>query len=68
VGDGVDETDIALLDGLHVNPRVSFEELGRVLDISAVTVARRWRSLVSTGRAWVSLRGRPATAGRRRSV
>jgi DNA-binding Lrp family transcriptional regulator len=54
VGDGVDETDIALLDGLHVNPRVSFEELGRVLDISAVTVARRWRSLVSTGRAWVS--------------
>ena len=50
----VDELDIALLDALHVNPQVSFEELGRVLDISPVTAARRWRRLVSTGRAWVS--------------
>jgi DNA-binding Lrp family transcriptional regulator len=54
VGDGVDELDIALLDALHVNPRASFEELGRVLDVSPVTAARRWRRLVSTGRAWVS--------------
>jgi DNA-binding Lrp family transcriptional regulator len=54
VGDGVDELDVALLDALHVNPLVSFEELGRVLDISPVTAARRWRRLVSTGRAWVS--------------
>jgi DNA-binding Lrp family transcriptional regulator len=54
VGDGVDELDIALLDALHVNPQLSFEELGRALDISPVTAARRWRRLVSTGRAWVS--------------
>jgi DNA-binding Lrp family transcriptional regulator len=54
VGDGVDELDVALLDALHVNPQVSFEELGRVLDVSPVTAARRWRRLVSTGRAWVS--------------
>ena len=52
--DGVDELDIALLDALHVNPQVSFEELGKALDISPVTAARRWRRLVSTGRAWVS--------------
>lgn len=52
--DGVDEVDVALLDALHVNPQVSFEELGKVLDISPVTAARRWRRLVSTGRAWVS--------------
>jgi DNA-binding Lrp family transcriptional regulator len=52
--DGVDELDIALLDALHVNPQISFEELGRVLDVSPVTAARRWRRLVSTGRAWVS--------------
>ena len=51
---GVDEIDIALLDALHVNPQVSFEELGKALDISPVTAARRWRRLVSTGRAWVS--------------
>jgi DNA-binding Lrp family transcriptional regulator len=54
VSDGVDELDVALLDALHVNPQVSFEELGRVLDVSPVTAARRWRRLVSTGRAWVS--------------
>jgi DNA-binding Lrp family transcriptional regulator len=54
VGDGVDELDIALLDALHVNPQASFEELGRVLDVSPVTAARRWHRLVSTGRAWVS--------------
>jgi DNA-binding Lrp family transcriptional regulator len=53
-GEGVDELDIALLDALHVNPQASFEELGRALDISPVTAARRWRRLVSTGRAWVS--------------
>jgi DNA-binding Lrp family transcriptional regulator len=54
VGDGVDELDIALLDALHVNPQISFDELGRVLEVSPVTVARRWRRLVTTGRAWVS--------------
>jgi DNA-binding Lrp family transcriptional regulator len=54
VGDGVDELDIALLDALHLNPLASFEELGTVLDVSPVTAARRWRRLVSTGRAWVS--------------
>ena len=54
VGDGVDELDIALLDALHVNPQASFEELGRALDVSPVTAARRWHRLVSSGRAWVS--------------
>ena len=54
VGDGVDELDLALLDALHVNPQASFEDLGRVLDVSSVTAARRWRRLASTGRAWVS--------------
>jgi DNA-binding Lrp family transcriptional regulator len=54
VGDGVDELDVALLDALHLNPLASFEELGTVLEVSPVTAARRWRRLVSTGRAWVS--------------
>jgi DNA-binding Lrp family transcriptional regulator len=54
VGDGVDELDVALLDALHLNPLASFEELGTVLEVAPVTVARRWRRLVSTGRAWVS--------------
>jgi DNA-binding Lrp family transcriptional regulator len=54
VGDGVDELDIALLDALHLNPLASFEELGALLDVAPVTAGRRWRRLVSTGRAWVS--------------
>lgn len=54
MGDGVDELDVALLDALHLNPLASFEELGTVLEVSPVTAARRWRRLVSTGRAWVS--------------
>jgi DNA-binding Lrp family transcriptional regulator len=54
VTDGVDEIDVALLDALHLNPQATFEELGEVLGVSPVTVARRWRRLVSTGRAWVS--------------
>jgi len=54
VGDGVDELDVALVDALHLNPLASFEELGSVLEVAPVTAARRWRRLVSTGRAWVS--------------
>lgn len=54
MGDGVDELDVALLDALHLNPLASFEDLGTVLEVSPVTAARRWRRLVSTGRAWVS--------------
>ncbi len=50
----MDELDLALLDALHVNPQLNFEELGRTIDVSPVTAARRWRRLVSTGRAWVS--------------
>jgi DNA-binding Lrp family transcriptional regulator len=54
MGDGVDELDIALLDALHLNPLATFEELGTLLDVAPVTAGRRWRRLVSTGRAWVS--------------
>jgi DNA-binding Lrp family transcriptional regulator len=50
----VDEVDLALLDALHVNPRASFERLASALGISAVTAARRWQRLSSTGRVWVS--------------
>ncbi len=50
----VDEVDLALLDALHVNPRASFERLASALGISAVTAARRWQRLASSGRVWVS--------------
>jgi DNA-binding Lrp family transcriptional regulator len=50
----MDELDLSLLDAVHVNPRASFEELARILDISAATALRRWRQLESDGQAWVS--------------
>jgi DNA-binding Lrp family transcriptional regulator len=50
----IDEFDVALLDALHVSPRASFEQLADALEVSAVTVARRWQRLSSSGRAWVS--------------
>jgi DNA-binding Lrp family transcriptional regulator len=56
----LDEVDLALLDALHVNPRARFDELGRVLDVSGPTVARRWRRLADAGKAWVSSAFGPA--------
>jgi DNA-binding Lrp family transcriptional regulator len=50
----IDEVDLALLDGVHVNPRAGFDELGQMLGLSGATVARRWRRLVGAGCAWVS--------------
>lgn len=62
--DGFDEVDVALLDALHVNPRVSFEKLGAALGLSPVTAARRWQRLSESGRAWVcSVLGPRAQAG-----
>jgi DNA-binding Lrp family transcriptional regulator len=51
----LDEDDLALIDALHVSPRATADQLGRVLGLSAVTVARRWRRLVDGGQAWVSV-------------
>ncbi|TGD90680.1 AsnC family transcriptional regulator [Mycolicibacterium sp. CH28] len=50
----IDEVDLALIDAVHVQPRASAEHLGTVLGVSAVTAARRWRSLAESGQAWVS--------------
>lgn len=50
----MDEADVALLDALHTNPRASFERLAATLAVAPVTVARRWRRLYESGRAWVS--------------
>lgn len=56
----VDEDDVALIDALHINPRASFEQLGSTVDMSAVTVGRRWRRLTTSGKAWISSAPGPA--------
>ncbi|MGM0724282.1 MAG: AsnC family transcriptional regulator [Actinomycetota bacterium] len=51
----LDETDLALVDALQVNPRMSWSSLAPVLDLAPITLARRWQRLVDAGSAWVTV-------------
>ncbi|MFE5785727.1 Lrp/AsnC family transcriptional regulator [Rhodococcus erythropolis] len=53
--DVLDETDLALIDALQVNPRSSWLQLGDALGIAPITLARRWERLRNSGAAWVSI-------------
>lgn len=46
------EIDLALIDALQVNPRAPWTAIASVLDIDAVTAARRWRRLHEERLAW----------------
>ncbi|GAA4100685.1 AsnC family transcriptional regulator [Nocardioides kongjuensis] len=46
------EIDLALIDALQVNPRAPWTTIASVLDIDAVTAARRWRRLHEERLAW----------------
>ncbi|WP_460599851.1 AsnC family transcriptional regulator [Flexivirga lutea] len=48
------ESDLALLTAMQCAPRAPWAQLGRATGLSAVTVARHWRALADTGRAWVT--------------
>lgn len=60
------ETDLEIINALQVNPRATWQEVGRVLGLDATTVARRWARLRDDGAAWVScqplFRSEPALA------
>ncbi|MFE3162135.1 Lrp/AsnC family transcriptional regulator [Streptomyces sp. NPDC059224] len=47
------EDELALINALQLRPRASWTELGRVLDVDPVTVARRYHRLAEQGTAWV---------------
>lgn len=51
----LDETDLALVDALQVNPRASWTSLAAVLDLAPISLARRWQQLTDTGSAWVTV-------------
>ncbi len=46
--------DLLLIDALQVAPRASWAAIGEVLDIAAVTAAKRWQRIVDAGLAWVT--------------
>ncbi|WP_405834174.1 Lrp/AsnC family transcriptional regulator [Streptomyces sp. NBC_01176] len=48
------EDELALINGLQLRPRASWAELGRVLEVDPVTVARRFGRLSDQGAAWVA--------------
>lgn len=51
----MNETDLAIVNVLEVQPRIEFTALADVLGMSPATVARRWEALVSSGQAWVTI-------------
>jgi DNA-binding Lrp family transcriptional regulator len=50
----LDETDLALVHALQIEPRASWTLIGRALGTSPVTAARRWDRLTHEGLAWVT--------------
>lgn len=52
--DALDELDLRLLNALQISPRTSWTQLGTVLGVDPVTLARRWERLRSERLAWVT--------------
>jgi DNA-binding Lrp family transcriptional regulator len=50
----LDELDRLLVTALQTAPRANWQQIGRVLDVSASTAARRWERLTDEGLAWSS--------------
>ncbi|MDN5754411.1 MAG: Lrp/AsnC family transcriptional regulator [Arthrobacter sp.] len=50
----ISELDLKIIHALQIAPRVDWEQLATVLDVSAVTLARRWETLREAGIAWVT--------------
>ncbi|MEC3916891.1 Lrp/AsnC family transcriptional regulator [Nocardia sp. CDC160] len=50
----LDDVDAAIVNALQINPRLSWARVAQVLQLDAVTVARRWKRLADAGAVWVS--------------
>lgn len=60
--DILDAADRALVHALQISPRVSWAQMGKVLGLDPVTLARRWTRLVDRGEAWVGCNPGPILA------
>ncbi|MEU3693855.1 Lrp/AsnC family transcriptional regulator [Streptomyces narbonensis] len=58
----LDDVDQALVHALQIAPRAGWNEIGAVLGLDAVTVARRWQRLTEAGAAWISCSPSPVLA------
>ncbi|WP_377272823.1 Lrp/AsnC family transcriptional regulator [Peterkaempfera sp. SMS 1(5)a] len=50
----IDELDLALVDGLRVDPRIPWSRLAGPLGVDPATLSRRWGRLAGAGEAWVT--------------
>lgn len=50
----LDETDLALVHALQLQPRVPWARLAEVLEVHPATLTRRWERLTREGLAWFS--------------
>ncbi|MFI6607976.1 Lrp/AsnC family transcriptional regulator [Streptomyces sp. NPDC050507] len=53
----IDEVDLALVSALQNAPRAPWAVIGKAIEVSAVTAARRWERLRTLGLAWVTAYG-----------
>src|SRR5262245_46867784 len=50
----VDELDRSLVGALQLDPRASWTQLGKQLEVDPATASRRWQRLHDAGVAWVT--------------
>jgi DNA-binding Lrp family transcriptional regulator len=58
-----DDLDLQIAHALQIHPRAPWSLLGEVLNVDAVTVARRWARLTAHGLAWVTAYPQLANSG-----
>lgn len=58
-----DELDLQIVHLLQINPRIPWSAAGRILGVSAPSLARRWARLTSDGLAWMSTYPSPFAGG-----
>lgn len=60
--DFVDSLDLEIVDALQRDPRAGWATIGRLVDRSEVSVARRWDRLRHDGLAWTGIALHPAAS------
>lgn len=50
----VDTLDFRIINALQIHPRVSWAQLGRILQVDPSTISRRWSALTTTRQVWTS--------------
>ncbi|MFD4948831.1 Lrp/AsnC family transcriptional regulator [Streptomyces sp. NPDC058239] len=53
----LDELDLSLVNALQTAPRAPWARVGRAIEVSPVTAARRWERLRAQGLVWVTAYG-----------